>query len=357
MKPTQSSPARALRNAALLWPFPVLAGLAAAGCSRPAGVLFEPADPRYRWPAAPDDARVQYIGQLQSDQDLKPARSGGKGLNEFLFGKDAAHTMLSPIGVCSDGHGRLFVADSNAQAVHVFDLGTRKYELWRPPEGQPRFSQPVAIAFDGRVLVADSVAGLIFAFDPRGKLLGTFGLNKLKRPCGIAADPSHNRLFVVDSAAHQVVILSSSGEEIGRLGQRGSGPGQFNFPTSATLDGQGRLYVSDSLNFRIQVFSPELAFVRQIGRKGDMPGYFSQPKGIALDPDGHLYVVDANFEAVQLFGDQGELLMTFGHEGHGPGEFWLPVGIHIDSSGRVFIADAYNRRVQVFQYLAEGRSP
>ena len=333
----------------------LLALVVLAGCGRPAGVLFEPEGARPEWPPPPDTARLRYVGQLTADKDLKPARSFGQRVGAALFGRKPALTMLSPIGVCTDSADRVFVADSNAQLVHVFDLRTRKYSRWRPSPERGRFSQPVGVAWDApgrRLLVADSVEAAVFVFDDRGVFLGT--LNEgLARPCGVAVDPVNRRVFIADAGAHQVVILDPDGGEVRRLGTRGSGPGEFNFPTHVAMDADGRLYVSDSLNFRVQVFGPGLDFVREIGRKGDVSGTFAQPKGIAMDPAGRLLVVDAHFEAVQVFDPDGVLLMTFGREGRGPGEFWLPVGIHAGPKGRVWIADSYNRRVQVFEFLPE----
>jgi DNA-binding beta-propeller fold protein YncE len=312
----------------------------------------------HEWPPPPDQPRIRYLGQLAADADLKPARPFGQRLGAALFGRKDVRTMLSPIGVCSDGGGRVFVADSNAQLVHVFDLSTRKYQRWQPPRERGAFSQPVGVGFDpaGRLLVADSVEHAVFAFDREGAFLGVLA-DSLERPCAVCVEPGTGRVFVADAGAHQVVILSPEGDELRRVGSRGSGPGEFNFPTAVALDSEGCLFVSDSLNFRVQVFGPDLAFVRQIGRKGDMPGSFAQPKGIAIGPEGHLYVVDAHFEAIQVFDPEGTLLMTFGREGRGPGEFWLPVGIHADAQGRVWVADSYNRRVQAFQYLTEVIAP
>ncbi|MHC4427728.1 MAG: 6-bladed beta-propeller [Planctomycetota bacterium] len=338
----------------------VLIVLLAAGCNQPKGVLFEPLPEPLLWPPAPETARIEYVGQLETSADLKPAKGFGKLLGEGIFGPDSSRSMLSPYALTTDGADRLFVADSNAQLVHVFDLEDRGYEQWRPPETKEGFSQPVGIAYDatggdqGRLLVADSVGASIHVFDTRGIWRGRIGEGLLARPCGLAVDAVDGRLFVADAASHEVLIFDWGGRLINRLGTRGTGPGEFNFPTNVALDTAGRLYVADSLNFRIQIFGPDLSPLTQIGTHGDLPGSFSQPKGIALDSDGHLYVVDAHFESVQIFDDMGRLLLTFGAEGHGPGEFWLPAGIHIDADDRVWIADTYNRRVQVFQYL---RSP
>jgi DNA-binding beta-propeller fold protein YncE len=329
-----------------------------AGCSKP-GVIFPPLNPPLVWPAPPEPTRIRYVGQLSTDADLKPATNFGEAIGRAIFGKADTHSMLSPLAVCTDGADRVFVADSNAQLIHVFNLNTRRYEQWTPgkPDEGKRFSQPVALAWDpaGRLLVADSAASRLYAFDGAGNFLGPFGPESLQHPCGIAIDTKGNRIFVADSKLHQVLVLSPMGALLTTIGQRGMALGEFNYPTFLAMDSQGRLYVSDSLNFRIQVFAPDLHPLRAMGKKGDMPGYFSEPKGIAIDSQDHLYVVDANFESVQIFDDKGALLLDFGQEGQRPGEFWLPVGIFIDLHNRIWIADSYNRRVQAFDFVPENR--
>jgi hypothetical protein len=355
----------------------VLAGMLSAamvmmgttGCVTKAGDLFPPMANAPTWPPRPDPARIVYVGKLVTSADLKPPVNGFEAFGQAVFGKEDARSMLSPIAVCTDGGPRgerLFVADSNAQCVHVFDLGTRKYNIWRPARNQPQFAQPVAIAWDRarkRLLVSDSVGGVVLVFDAGGRCLGSLtGPGVLERPVGIAVDEPRNRIFVADAKKHRVVVLSPDGRLMQELGTRGSEPGQFNYPTHVAVDPSGLMYVSDSLNFRVQQFDSDLKFLRQIGKKGDLPGYFAQPKGIGTDSEGHLYVIDAQFENVQLYNGQGQILMDFGEEGVGPGQFWLPGGMCIVPKAgaggrqgapgdRIYIADTYNRRVQVFDYL------
>lgn len=325
-----------------------------SGCTTPAGELFPRPDRLIVWPASQERPRVRWVGQLSTSADLKPARPAFARLGDAIFGKDESFSMLTPYALCTDGADCLFVSDTNAQVVHVFDLKTRKYARWKPADHE--FSQPVGVAYDasrGNLFVSDSVAKTIYVFDNHGKQLRAISSDMLQRPAGLAYDPRSDRLFVADVSAHQVIVLNGDGVPQTRIGSRGAGPGQFNFPTNVTVDSNGTLYVSDSLNCRVQQFDAGLKWVRQIGKGGDGPGYFAQPKGLAVDRDDHLYVVDSHFEAIQIFDQGGQLLLDFGSEGHGPGQFWIPAGIFIDQNNRIYVADAYNRRVQVFDYLPE----
>jgi sugar lactone lactonase YvrE len=342
------------------------------GCGQRRGEVFTPIDPPIAWPPPPDVARIRYVGSLSTSGDLKPGKSMFKALGEAIFGKDEVYAMLSPLAVCTDHGQRVFVVDSNAQCVHVFDLDSRAYAQWRPGgvtiDGKMRpgrsttlvhdaFSQPVGAVFDprGRLLVSDSVAGVIFVFDSTGQCTGEIGAGLLSRPCGLAFDVTRDRLLVADCGLHQVLALDGEGRLLARVGSRGVALGQFNYPTNVAVDSVGRVFVSDTLNFRVQVFDSQYQPLRQIGRQGDMPGYFAQPKGLALDSENHLYVIDAQFEAVQVFDTDGRLLLNFGEEGHGPGQFWLPAGMAIDSNDRIWIADSYNQRVQVLEYQPEAQ--
>jgi len=333
-------------------PLIILIG-ALGGCASGDSAIFGPVDPGLAWPLPPATPRIFYVGQLESSADLKEGRS----LGEVIFGADDSHSMLSPYAICTDAQERVFVADSNAQCVHVFDLRRRTYKSWAIAGADARLAQPVGIAWDDgpprRLLVADSVAGTVFVFDDSGRFRGDLGGEYVQRPAGLAIDRARGRLIIADPGAHRIAVLDLNGRLIRHVGERGIEPGQFNFPTNVAVDRDGFLYVSDSLNFRVQVFDTDFRPAGQIGGYGDMPGYFSQPKGVAVSSAGHIYVVDAQFEAVQVFSRDGTLLLPFGHEGTGPGEFWLPAGIHIDRNDRIWIADTYNRRVQVFDYRAE----
>lgn len=335
-----------------------LAAATLVGCAHRAGEIFPAIENPPTWPAPPDPPRIRYVGQISTAADLKASRDLGQAIGDTLFGKQPQPGLLTPYAVCTDGGNRLFVADSSGQVVHEIDLARRKWTRLAPANAGKRFGSAVGIAFDpsgdGRLFVADSADRCIYVFKgdrtPAGSIAGEFFV----RPVGLAYDAPRQRLLVVDAGAHQLLALTPDGRLIGRTGARGTGAGEFNFPTNVAVDSAGRVYVSDSLNFRIQQFDANLTPLRVIGQKGDMPGYFAQPKGVSVDADDHLYVVDANFETVQIFDAEGRLMLNFGEEGRDPGEFWLPAGIYVDRmNNRIWVADSYNRRVQVFEYIPD----
>jgi len=176
---------------------------------------------------------------------------------------------------------------------------------------------------------------------------------------------------------HQVVVFNVSGDLLTRIGRdegeirssvdtsrnarggtdvlenRGSAPGEFRFPSFATLDNNGRLYVTDQMNFRVQVFDAEGNFLNEFGKAGNVPGTFARPKGVALDSEGHIYVADAAFNNVQIFDAEGQILLAFGGMGFGEGELRLPTGIYLDGHDRIYVVDKLNSRIQAYEYLPE----
>jgi len=304
------------------------------------------------WPPPPETPRIQYLGTLETEEDVGRRQTLLEGLGALIFGKKELGVFVAPSDVIMTGQGQLMVADSAGGVIHSLHFGTRRYHQFKRVAGGRELSRPVAlIEVDNRILVVDSRLHAVCVFQPDGSTVTTFGERQLKRPSGIAYDPQRREIIVSDTGDHNLKVFDRTGRLVRTIGTRGSGPGQFNFPTCLWMDDQDRLYVSDTLNYRIQVLSPGGQVLMLVGEHGDRPGYFAHPSGVATDSLGHLYVVDRQFENVQVFDTQGRILMAFGREGHGAGEFWLPSGVFVDDHNRIYVADAFNKRIQVFQLL------
>ena len=300
------------------------------------------------WPPPPAPERIRYLSSLSSDGDIGVERSFFGKLWDAVVGREDVHfRMVQPLDIAVDAGGRIFVTDPGARCIHVFDTDEQEYDRITETENEQLIS-PVGIDIDaeGRIYVADADLKMVVIFDEDGdeeqRITGLF-----TRPTGVTI--LGDNLYVVDTGSNEVFEFTLSGEMLARFGNRGSGPGEFNFPVFvASADS---LYLVDAMNFRVQVLSNTGKYLSGFGSQGTSIGHFAHPKGIALDSDRNIYVADALMDIVQIFDASGQLLLVVGGAGNLPGQFNNPSGVHVDRKDRVYVADALNGRVQIFQYL------
>ena len=136
------------------------------------------------------------------------------------------------------------------------------------------------------------------------------------------------------------------GESLGSWGEPGSEEGQLKGPTGIEFDEDDNLYVVDSRNDRVQKFTKAGEYISGWGAQGGGPGEFDRPWGITVDGAGDVYVADWGNHRVQKFDAEGNHLLTFG--GDGLDVIKHPSAVAVDSEGDVYVVDWGNRRVQIF---------
>jgi DNA-binding beta-propeller fold protein YncE len=342
-----------------------LAALALAACAGGGhrtlvyGVEDVPADARPMWPGAPETPRYLYAGTLLGEQNFRAgeAASGFRRVLQAIAGIVAGEStpvvLQRPQAGVVDEAGRVYVSDASRQAVFVFDERAGELAVWDKADGLTGFVAPVGVALGPRheLLVADAELGFVARLDARGETLPPIGRGVLKRPTGLAYDPVGGRIYVADTYAHDVKIFDADGKLLATLGRRGSGEGEFNYPTHLAF-ARGELYVTDTLNSRIEVFRMDgTGLVRTFGARGLYVGNLVRPKGIAVDSEGNVYVVESYHDHLLVFDRGGDFLMAIGGVGQDAGRFYLPAGVWVDARNRVFVADMFNGRVAVFQFL------
>jgi len=319
-----------------------------ANAHTPEAPTPQAATSRRVWPPPPAPARIRFLRSL----DPAAVRSKPSLLSRIwhtLVGHDEVPRMAQPYGIAVVPGRKVYVADTSGGAIHVFDLQKPGHSLI-PVDGGSLIGVAAA---EGRLFVTDSTSGRLLCLDEKGHKIWTLGpRDGFLRPTGLTIGGGW--LYVVDTLRHQVAVVNPIGRFVRWIGQRGAGPGQFNFPTNITRGADGRLYVTDTMNFRVQIFDPAGHFLSAFGQLGDGSGDFDKPKGIALDSDGHIYVVEGFNDVVQVFDADGRLLLVLGESGTGDGQFWLPSGIAI-ANDMVYVADSANQRLEIFQYLKDAR--
>lgn len=333
----------------------LVAALVAVSCISPRGGVdlgTRGAEFALAWPEQPNRARVRYLTSIATPSDVGARPSLVRRIINAVTGT-ASPRVRQPYGIAIDTAGRILVADVLAHGVHRFDPVTGSYDFLTV-SGRNGLRSPIGVAVDvrGEIHVADSELGQVVVLrdDGRERRRVTTGIT---RPSGLAYDAKRDWMWVVDTQGHRIVAFGSDGVARDTIGRRGTGAGEFNFPTNAVVGPDGAIYVTDALNVRIQVFEPDGRFRRAFGRHGDAIGDLARPKGIALDSDGHVWVVEGLYDVVNIFTPEGEPLLSVGAAGSGPGEFWLATGIAIDRHDRIYVGDSHNGRVQVLQYMRE----
>ncbi len=347
------------RSAGLLALVLLLGGCASAPESRQLS-LFEPSA-AVLWPELPQTPRFRYLGELVGERNfgLRDDRRGAlRRAFDWLTGLDARHRqplrLRRPVSGASLPDERIFVSDAGLQAVAVFDLRQRAVQLWQRAWGEQRFRAPGGVVAEagGGLLVADAELGAVFRLDADGEPRERIGDGLLQRPTGLARDPASGRLYVADTAAHDIKVFAPSGELLDVLGGPGSAAGRFNAPTHLAFAG-GDLYVTDTFNARVQRLDVggDGEALASIGRRGLYVGDLYRPKGVAVDDEQRVYVVESYYDHLLVFDGGGRLLLPIGGAGRGPGQFFLPAGVWLDGRDRIYVADMFNARVVVIQFL------
>ena len=195
-------------------------------------------EPLRHWPPPPAPARIALVGEVRDPTDFG-IRPGvwSRVVNTVAGSRRGREPLVQPQGLAVDELGNLCIADPGAAAVILLDRARDRRIRWTGVGDRP-FVMPVAVAKRGDlVVVADTGWGQVVGFDEDGRqrfLLGP----ELKQPAGIAF--AGDSLWVADAALHTLFHYDLAGRLLGRVGQRGSGPGEFNFPTHLCAAPDGR---------------------------------------------------------------------------------------------------------------------
>ena len=302
------------------------------------------------YPPLPNSPRIQYLTTIASELDLAVKKSD---FAEFIVGDEKKETqqLTQPYGVAMH-KGKLYVADTGAGGIAVFDLNQRRFSFITG-NGAGRIKRPINIRVDsdGTKYVTDTGRNQILIFDSEDRFLRAFGVEGQFRPVDVAI--AGNRLYVADILHHQIHVLDkSSGAPLFQFGKAGSAEGELFHPTNIALGPDGDIYVVETSNYRVQRFTAEGTPVRMYGEVGSTLGSFARPKGIAMDRTGRLLVGDAAFQNVQIFDNSGKLLLYFGQADGKLDGLNLPSGLAIDydniASFRQYAEPKFNIEYLIF---------
>ena len=204
----------------------------------------------------------------------------GKYLRKFVPKNEKL--KWSPLAFSFYASGALRATDVRTTNLHrllYFSAdGSRTVSIGRTAQVNALQEQPgsflfpngVAVAANGDVYISDGNNRRVQVFDAQGEFVRFVDTSGVPR--GIAIDPKQ-RVYVADALAHTIAVFDDQGKMITQFGERGFGPGQFNYPNDITLDQGGRIYITDRENNQVQVWGWPVAQVPRIPLP-DSPWYW-----------------------------------------------------------------------------------
>jgi DNA-binding beta-propeller fold protein YncE len=248
--------------------------------------------------------------------------------------------LSQPRGIAVDSKGNLWVVDFGHAKIQSFDPSLKPLRSFGKSGQEPgEFRDPCGIAIgpDDRIYVADTWNGRVQVFDPDGRFERQWA-KEFFGPRGIAVD-RQGSVFVADTGNGRILKFTAKGDEIWRVGTKGSGAGQFNEPVGIAVGGDGRIYVADAGNRRIVVLDASGAPQETWPVPGWDKDAFREPY-LALLPDGRVVAADPTKDRLYYFRPNGQLAA----EQPFPDDS-APVGVAVGAKGKLFVTELKKGRI------------
>ena len=241
-----------------------------------------------------------------------------------VFGTRGTVTLKIPMGIGIGPDDMVYVADIGLRKVVALDSEGKVRAVFGK-EGELENPTDAAVSADGaRLFVADSKAHRIVVFDVKtGQLVKTFGRRGLGEgefafPTALAIDRAGN-LLVVDQINTRIQVLTADGQFVEMVGEQGVGFGNFVRPKDVAVDDAGLVYATDAAFSNVQIFNEFFELLTFVGSGGPNPGQFQGAAGVAAQ-GGRFAVVDQLGNRVQVFRFIGS---KTSEASPGPGSFRL----------------------------------
>ena len=222
-----------------------------------------------------------------------------------VLGTRGAVQLKQPLGVSVGPDDTVYVADVGLQQIVAFGPDDSLSSLYGRP-GELTNPTDAAVGPDAeRLFVTDSKAHQVVVFDlASGELLSTFGERgegegQFNFPSALAFSPDR-QLLVVDQINGRVQAFDLDGTFVDAFGELGTGFGSFARPKDVVVDEVGFIYVTDNAFNNVQIFDADFSLLTFVGETGRGPGRFHGASGIAVR-GAEFAIVDQLGQRLQIF--------------------------------------------------------
>ncbi|SNB45749.1 6-bladed beta-propeller [Geobacter sp. DSM 9736] len=241
-------------------------------------------------------------------------RSGGI-IHIDLNGKVIKHipTDRIPIGIAVTSQGELLVTQEDH--VVILDGSGAKIGVLGAATGQFKLANGITLDDVGNIYVSDSLANCVQVFDRNGRYIFRFGERgsepgQLSSPTGITFERNSRQIAVADTLNGRIQFFDLAGLHKKTIGSYGTGPLRFTSPQAVTFEYEThtgsltRMYAVDSFQSTVQVINPSGSgtFIGYVGSYGTSPGKLVNPSDVAFSQASRkLMVVNSLASGISQF--------------------------------------------------------
>ncbi|UCH79178.1 MAG: NHL repeat-containing protein [Candidatus Coatesbacteria bacterium] len=194
----------------------------------------------------------------------------------------------SQAGVAVAPNGNVYTGGCNSYPIRYYTPTGSLLGSWNPPN----YVWGGDVAANGNVFIcgapiADGNPGNVYICTPTGSLLGSW-------PCrsGDVEVSRNNVVYVVDRG-EGVVYYNTAGTRLGHINSKGC--------EGVAVAPNGDVFLTNR-NHYVERFAGSGSFIEAWGQRGSGPGEFEFPSGIAVSPTGErVYVADSGNDRIQYF--------------------------------------------------------
>jgi PKD repeat protein len=271
------------------------------------------------------------------------------------------NNLSAPSSVAVDAAGNMYITESSENRLHIFNSSgtlTNTLSGLNRPVG-------VAVAPDGKIYVGNTGAQNVGVYDTDLSFIKKLGSGdgEVKKPNAIAVAGS-GTIYIADSDNNVIKVYSPEGIMINTMGGGSSEvptpDGKFYFPTSVAIDESAQeLVITDKqvisgssggnvAGARVQVFDLQGNYKRSFGEMGLDPGQLSNTYGVAVDSEGRIFATNARNHMINFYDSVGIYLGNLHSENY---PIRTPLGIALGSDEKLYIASTMTSSVEVYQVV------
>ena len=260
----------------------------------------------------------------------------------FLRIKTIGLSSLFALGLSLNVHGQALPGPDPLQMEIAPDLGyiPVKHGLDIPHKIELGAATSVVWTEEDHLILFNRGPNPLMEFDPRGRLLRTWGQGDYIRPHGMRLDPQGN-IWTTDVNGHTVRKMNLDGQVLLTIGVHGEAgepeDGLLFEPTDLTINDEGEVFILVGHGRG----TPQLLkydrmgnFMKKWGGPGTGPGQFDTPHSIVVDDEGLIYVADRQNRRIQIFDEEGIYIKEWHYKG-------LPCGLHFDEYGTLWMVSGF----------------